>query len=109
MSEWEVTIKQFLDNKKSMTELQYADYKKSLIGVRIHLVAEVVEVHEDGEIYLKPPEASWLSGYIYLDGVPIGTSKLFNKGQIIEFDGTIMDFTEFLGTTITLYDPVIYK
>lgn len=89
----------------SLTDIQWKDYAKSLIGIRIHWTAKVTEVTEDGTVYLDAGQEMFHSVYLY--DVPIETVKTLTKGQVIEFEATIKDVTTFLGLSIWLNNPVI--
>jgi len=96
-----------LSNKKTMTDLQYKEYLNSLMGSRVHLRAQVNEVHEDGEIYLSAESGGFFDS-VYLRGVPKAIGIKLNKGQVIEFDGSIRKFNDFIVFSVYLDEPVIY-
>lgn len=98
---------ELLANKKTMTDLQFKEYLNGLIGSRVHLRAKVNEVHEDGEIFLGAVGGGFFD-FVYLRGVPKAIAIKLNKGQVIEFDATIREFTDFLGFNVYLDEPVIY-
>jgi hypothetical protein len=98
---------EILANKNNMTDLQWEDYFYTTLGSWIHLRAKVVDVDRDGMISLIAL-GSGFPDYIHLKGVPKTLSINIKKDQIIEFDATSSNFSDFLGTTTTLDDPVIY-
>lgn len=100
-------FKEMLDNKNNMTSLQFKDYLNTTVGKRMHMRAQVVEVRENGKVSLRG-DAGGLFDTILLSGVPHDLLLQINKGQVLEFDATIREFEEFLGTTTNLDDPVIY-
>jgi hypothetical protein len=98
---------ELLANKGSMTDLQFKGYLDSIVGSRVHLIGEVNEVHEDGEIYLTGQGGGFFDS-VYLQGVPTEIGVTLNKGQLIEFDATIREFVEFIVFSVYLNEPVIY-
>jgi hypothetical protein len=100
-----LTMGEIEQNYKTLTDLQWEDYKKSLIGLRIHWVASVSEVSDDGTVYLEAGQGSFHS--VFLEGVLGDTVKTLNKDQVIEFDATIRDVNTFLSLAIWLNNPVI--
>jgi len=99
---------QLLDNKKSMTDIQFNDYLASIIGERIHMKARIIEVSENNTILLSATEGRGINS-ITLLGLSREILVSLNKEQIIEFDATIKDFSVFIFTSIDLDDLVIYS
>jgi len=99
---------QLLNNKKSMTDIQFDEYISSLKGQRIHLQAIVKEVLTDNRVYFEATGGGFFDT-VYLSGLPRDILLVLNKDQIVEFDATIVDFTEFIITIMDVNDPVIYS
>jgi hypothetical protein len=99
---------QLLDNKNKMTDIQFKEYLSSIKGQRIHLKATVMEVLEDNRVYFSATEGG-LFDSVYLSGLPRDILIALNKDQIVEFDATIKDFTEFIITVMNVDDPVVYS
>jgi len=91
-----------------MTDIQFKEYLSSIKGQRIHLKATVNEVHEDNTVYFSATEGG-LFDSVYLSGLPRDILIALNKDQIVEFDATIKDFTEFIITVMNVDDPVVYS
>lgn len=98
---------EILNNKKSMTELQFKDYLTSIVGKRLHMKAKVYEVEED-KIHMSPVEGG-LFDSAYLNDVPRDILLGINKDAIIEFDATIKELNQFIISMLNLGDPVIYS
>jgi hypothetical protein len=99
---------QILDNKKTMTDIQFKEYLSSLKGQRIHLKATVREVLADNRVYFEATGGGFFDT-VYLSGLPRDILLSLNKDQIVEFDATIVDFTEVIITVLDVDDPVIYS
>jgi hypothetical protein len=99
---------QILDNKKTMTDIQFSEYLSSIKGQRIHLVATVNEVYEDNTVSFSTTEGGFFD-LVLLSGLSRDFLLTLNKDQVVEFDATITDFTEFIGTDLNLHDPVVYS
>ena len=99
---------EILNNKSSMTDLQFKDYLNSVIGKRIHIKVQVKEVMEDGRVYLSG-DAGGFFDTVYLSGVPHDILMTINKDQAMELDATIRSFEEFIITIANIDDPVIYS
>jgi hypothetical protein len=92
-------------NHENMTDLQWEEYRKQILGKRVHWTAMVYEVDEDGKITLDMGEPSWAA--IYLEGVPRETLLETNKGSTIEFEATLSDMYDFLFFYVQLNNPKI--
>lgn len=99
---------QILDNKKTMTDIQFKEYLSSLKGQRIYLKATVKEVLTDNRVYFAATGGGFFDT-VYLSGLPKDILLALNKDQIVEFDATIVDFTEVIITVLNVYDPVVYS
>ncbi len=99
---------QILDNKKNMTDIQFKEYMSSIKGQRIHLKATVREVLTDSRVYFEATGGGFFDT-VYLSGLPRDILLLLNKDQIVEFDATIVDFTEVIITVLDVDDPVVYS
>jgi len=99
---------QILDNKSKMTDIQFEEYLSSLKGQRIHLKATVMEVLADNRVYFEATGGGFFDT-VYLSGLPRDILLALNKDQIVEFDATIVDFTEIIITVLEVDDPVIYS
>jgi hypothetical protein len=97
-----------LDNKNTMTDIQFKDYLSSLKGQRIHLKATVIEVLADNRVYFEATGGGFFDT-VYLSGLPRDILLALNKDQIVEFDATIVDFTEVIITVLDVDDPVVYS
>lgn len=83
-----------------MTQLQRADYIKTLPGKQIHWTATVREVRSDGDLPLNMPGRT--SHSITLRGVPKELALTIQRDQRIVFDAVIDDANDFLGLNIIL-------
>ena len=96
-----------LNNKQNMTEIQFKDFLTSIVGQRLHMKAKVYQVDED-KIHMTPVEGG-LFDATYLYRIPKDILITINKDSIIEFDATIMEYTELIVNMLDLGDPVIYS
>ena len=75
-----------------MTDLQFSQYKKDIAGKKVEDLLNVVNVSDDGKLYLYGP---WTTGYYYNDfcvvitGVPSSISSNINADFWIDFVGIV--------------------
>lgn len=88
-----VTVEGIYDNFKHMTALQFAEYKKGILGKKMVDIVTVGNVSEDGKVGLS---GSWspllfnVSDFcVVVTGVPKDTALTFNGGQEIELEATV--------------------
>jgi hypothetical protein len=93
----------------SLTDIQKADYEKTLVGKRVRWTGVVSEVRENGRIYFQSARDCTFF-WVYLDGVPLDQARGLNKGQAIQFEAQVRDTgTGLLGVGFALYldNPVV--
>jgi hypothetical protein len=100
-----LTMGEIENNRGKLTEAQWEDYAKSLVGVRVHWTGSVDQVTKDGTIYLDAGQGAFRS--VYLDGISQDVWKTLNKDQVIEFEATISRVTTFLGLSVWLDNPIV--
>lgn len=81
-----------------LTDAQWDDYAYSIKGVRIRWIGKVAEVTESRTAYLDVGQSFPTS--VFLEDIPFEIAKQLNKGERIQFEGTINNATKFLGLGI---------
>lgn len=100
-----ITYRDIERNYEDMTDIQWDNYSSGIIGMRVHWRGRVIDIDEDGTIYLDVGQE--LFHRCFLDGVSREVAATINKGTYIEFEATVTDITTFLGLTVWLDDPVL--
>lgn len=98
---------EILSNIPNMTDVQFKEYATSMIGKRIHLEGEVIEVYEDYRILFTPDHAR-IMDRASVKGLPKDVVLKISKDQHISIDATIIEFTDLLGFQIDVAEPVLY-
>ena len=91
-----------------MTDIQFKNYLNNITGSRVHFKATVYQVDKDGEVYLSAMGGGFFD-QVLLDGLPNEIALKLNKNQVIEFDATLREFTDFIVFSVTVDDPVVYS
>ena len=87
------------EQRKDLTELQWDEYTKSLVGKRIKYEGEITEVYDDGRIQIDACSGILSGGPFIIYGTPIDVAIQFSKDQFIKGEGTIKE----AGTFIFMY------
>lgn len=82
-----------------MTELQWGEYTKSLVGKPIVYEGTITQVYDDGRIQIDACSGIFSGGPFIIYGTPIDVAIKLSKGQSIKGEGTIKE----VGTFIVMY------
>ena len=99
-----ITLQEIEQTKEDLTDMQWEDYKPTLVGLRVRWKARVTDISEDGTIYLDTGEEGFLTS-VYLDGIARETASKVNKDQIVTVEATITKVSDILGLSIYLDHP----
>ena len=89
-----------------MTDIQWDNYAKTLVGIRIHWVSEVTQVKQSGIVYLSTSQ-DYINNTVIND-LPADTVMALNIGQKIEYEATISSVkSTIFGPEVDLNKPVI--
>lgn len=99
-----LTMNDIERNYSDLTDIQWNDYSKSIIGQRVHWRGTVDEVYTSGTINVDVGQDYFHS--VFLDGVPKDIGKTLQKDSVIEFEATIHGIYTFLGLTVSLNSVV---
>jgi len=91
------------ERRKEMTELQWEEYTKSLIGKPIEYEGDVIEVYDDGRIQIAACNGiiPGIPPFI-IYGTNMNIAIKLSKGQFIKGEGKIKE----VGTFISMYIDV---
>ncbi len=95
------------DQRKKMTELQWEEYTKSLVGKPIEYEGEITEVYEDGRIQIDACSGILSGGPFVIYGTPIDVAIEFQKNQFIKGKGTIKEVGTFIFMYIHVYGETL--
>jgi len=101
----ELTIDEIVSMHKTSTDLQWKDYKSEILGQRVNWTASVMDVDEDGVVYLDIGQPN--NYFVYLLELSGEDVLSLSKDDNIQFDATIFDFSSILGLGIYLNQPTL--
>ena len=97
------------DNRQDMTDAQWDNYRKPLVGLRIRWTGWVEEVTDTGRIYIDmdSPDDAWSTSDVNFR-IPEEDVLIYNKDQQVTFEGDIDSVSSLLGSvTIKLENAFI--
>jgi len=101
-----LTLNQFLNQYKNMTDLQKKEYVATLPGKQVFWTAEVDNVTTDGLVELSN---LFSSDSVVLVGVPYETAVKMDKKMLVDFKGMIQSFTGDFSPDIVVVDVTIVR
>jgi hypothetical protein len=101
-----LTLNQFLNKYKAMTDLQKQDYVATLPGKLVKWSGEVQNVTVDGTVELKN---IYSGGSVILLGIPTETAVGLDRKMIMDFTGMIQSFSGNISPEITVTDVTILR
>ena len=101
-----LTLNQFLNQYRSLTDLQKEEYIKSLPGKLVSWTAEVDNVTTDGLVHLSN---LYSSDSVVLVGVPAEEAIALDRKMLVDFTGMIQSISGNFSPDIIVVDAVISR
>jgi hypothetical protein len=108
-----VTYEQILKNRWEMTEVQFAEYEKTLIGQQVKWTGRLSDVTMEQPWFFSPPSYTarmYVAGYeptVFCD-VSRGVALQLQRNASYSFSGTIKSIDSFLRLSVVLKDVIFH-